>query len=169
MSFSDKLALSKFQPQHAYHDKKSRDKHYPHHIKRKNKLLGNVFPNVDCFPFFILTSEKDACSKAVSIEITDDDWEHKDKNCLKESIGYADITKMEFLKKDDILLKTRDKGNGFPLAGKLSDEKFKQLRDLRHNGKTSPRFSSDEDKDLMMIALEEPSIADEIVKRLNLN
>lgn len=167
MELPEKLLLAKIETQNAYFDKKSKEES-TNMIKRKYKLTGNIFPAFNIYTFFVLTSNKDSCQRFLTIEIYCQDWEDREAKHLTASVSYIDIKRVEVMGKIDLLNKKRDIENGFLYVGRLSNEKYKKLQELRSKvPKTVPKHTKDF-IDLALIETEGDTV-DTILKKLGLS
>jgi hypothetical protein len=118
MDLPNKTLLEKISKSHCYYDKKSKNKNYPFEEKPKYKLAGKPFLNN--YFFHILTTNKGACSKRVTLVIKKGDWiERASVRYLQEEVSYCDLESYEILIGNQLLKKMRDKKNGFFFAAKL--------------------------------------------------
>ena len=166
---SDDVIFQSIETQSAYRDEKSLEI-TTKIVKRKYKLAGNIIdlPPLKFYPFFILTTEKTACRSALTVQIRKSDWENKDSRYLNEEYSYADINKVEPLSKESIIQKRRDPQNRFLFVGKLSDEKFAELRSKRENlSKTRP--IPEKHSALIECALADADIPHKVLEKLSLN
>ncbi len=167
--FPDHVLIQTIKMQNAYADFKSFEKS-TQKKKKKYKLAGHIIDlsAMIFYPFFILTTRKRACQSVLTVCINKCDWEDKQVDHLSEECSFIDIKKVEPLSKDDILQKMKDPENGFPFAGRLSDKKFKELREKLKNLNQS-RFTSEEQSALIQSALAEADIPKKILEKLSLN
>lgn len=141
MDLPDQIFLNQIKPKNLYFDKKSKES-TTNEIKPKYKLAGNCI--LEQYYFNILTTDLDACKKAVTLCIKQNDWENKIKGpYLRESASYCDLTKYELLDKSILITKIRDKTNGFPYIAKLCGAKYKELQKLQKQMVKHPRITKE--------------------------
>lgn len=159
----DNLLLQKVKKQHLYYDKKSKDPHL-NNKKPKYKLAGNCL--LGHYFFHVLTTSKDACKKSCTIPLYIPDWENVVSEFKsKLEVCYCDLTKYDNIERVVLLHKIKDTNNGFPYVGKLCDNKYKKLLNLKKNLNKHPSVS-DETKDIIDAGIS-PSI-DSILSKFNL-
>jgi len=168
MRLNDDILLRKIKKAHTYFDKRSKEK-ATGLINEKYKLSGNVL--LEIYTFFVLTTDKDACKRLLTLCIHQEDWEQKNPNYLNDEYSYCDITKYDVLNKDIILKKMRDRRNGFIFVAKLCNSKFKKLEKLYNNIRKYSQYVgkriSKETREIIAPAIFEKS-AKEKVKELDL-
>ncbi|MFA6096857.1 MAG: hypothetical protein WC788_04485 [Candidatus Paceibacterota bacterium] len=166
MDLPEKLLLSKIKTRNVFLDRKSKEK-TTIVVKPKYKLSSSSI--LDIYIFFVLTSKEITCKKYYTLTVRKEEWEEKN-SCYLNGCSYIDITNIESFSKEELLIKIKDKFNGFPYVAKISDKKFSELKLLQNNINKGYNYSgiSEETKDLINIALAEANIANETLKKLGL-
>lgn len=163
MELPEKILLSKIKKTNLYFDKKSLEKP-TNKIKPKYKLARNKL--LEIYPFNILTKNKSACKKKLTLTIENVDWEYKIEGYLKEKYSYCDVTKCDILDEAELIAKIRDKNNTFPYVAKLCDKKYEKLEALCEKAMHIPYISKPV-KDIIKLTLSD--IADDKIKELALD
>lgn len=128
MKISDDALLSKISKNNVYLDKKSTES-FTNKTKPKYKLAGHKL--LENYFFHILTTNKSACKRNVTITIKTSEWEDKIAGSyLPGACSYCDLTKHEVLERKTILEKIKDPLNGFPYIAKLCSSKCAELQDV---------------------------------------
>lgn len=163
MELPDKVLLSKFTKSCLYRDAKSEEK-TTGKIKPKYKLAGSII--LEHYFFHILTRTLDACIHRFTLTINPEDWEDKIAGpYLQETTSYCDVTKPDLIYKLDLLIKIRDKTNGFIYIAKLCSMKYEELLKLNDKMQKAPDIS-EETKAIVNSGLSDK--IDEIVLKLGL-
>ena len=165
----DSALIQSIKTQNAYADYKAFEK-FTKKEKKKYRLAGKIIDlsPLMFFPFFFLTKRSTACQPALTVRIHISDWECKHPAHLTLEWSFLDIKKVELLNKDIILQKMKDSQNGFPFVGRLSDNKFKELKEkLKNLGRA--RSISEKQSALIQCALTEADIPKTILEKLSLN
>jgi len=169
MFLPDWFLIKKIKIQHAYCDRTSKEISTGV-IKTKYKLAGNLVP-LQIYTFFIATKNKSACKTGSFIEVEQKDWEQLSTGHLREPVGYIDINKIEPLTEQELLVKIKDKNNGFNCVARLCDIKFQELKTLRCRAHIDQQ--SIEKTALIQIALSEVvdlnQYSQDVIDKLGLN
>jgi hypothetical protein len=166
INLPDDVLLGKIETQKAYYDYKSLEK-FTGKIGRKYKLAGKIFslpPVLTLYPFFVLTTNKEACQKELTVCVQVSDWEDRQVGHLERE-SFMDIKKVDTLDKDEILSKLNDSENGFPYVARLSDNKFNELKGKQENLHKARRVS-EEDLAIIQYALAEADVPEKILNKL---
>lgn len=166
---SQKALAPPIKTQHAYADFKAFEE-FTKKTKKKYRLAGNIIDlsPLIFFPFFFLTKRETACQPALTVCVKQTDWENKHSKHLNRKCSFIDIKKVEPLSPEVILEKMKDPENGFPFVGRLSDKKFKELRD-KLNNLDQARHLPEKQSALIQCALAEADISRKILEKLSLN
>ncbi|MFH1227885.1 MAG: hypothetical protein V1701_08270 [Planctomycetota bacterium] len=168
LQLPDNALLLGVQTKHAYFDRKSLEESTGI-IKCKYKLCGNILPALEFFTFFILTTNRDACQKYLTLTIQQADWENRDNNHLRDQCSYLDIKNVEALNKDNLLSKIKDTSNRFAVVAKLCDNKFKKLQQLQDRIHSSRHPVPPKKIELIEKALTDAKEPEKVIKKLGLN
>lgn len=167
MDYYDKRLLSDIQRFNAYCDEKSLEKTTGLE-KRKYKLAAKFLIEFNSYPFFIFTTEPEACQGDLRFCVAKKDWLNRKSGYLEEPYSYTDLNnKVEILEPEEVLKKIKDRENGFLKVAKLCQNKCIELQQLIPNLLKSKRRILPETKKIVGLGvLDEGSIAFQIFKKL---
>lgn len=160
--------LNKITKSCVYRDEKSLEE-YTGIIKRKYKLAGNpaLGHYLGQYSFHVLTTTIGATRINITLVINRGDWENRaDGRFLQEDVSYCDLRKHEFIRREILLKKIKDRENGFEYVAKLCALKCEELL-LLNARMQEDRYVSQEIKEIVGITLSD-DIPDEILLKLGL-
>jgi hypothetical protein len=127
MQLSDDILLSKIITGNAYNDNISLEEKTG---KTQSKYKLHLCEVAGVYFFNKITKNKKFCYRKFTVELCGDDWIDRDDRYLYLDISYCDATKYDFLNREEILIKIRNKKNGFIFIGTLCQTKFKKILKL---------------------------------------
>lgn len=127
-----------------YSDRNSKEK-LTGKYKTKFKLADYTpLGEIKVFPFYVLTSSKEACSAYTTEAVKYDEWETVlTKYFPKKETSYIDVKKIEVLSEDQVIKKRGSAKNGFKKMARLPESRFKKLSELKKRAARSTSISSD--------------------------
>jgi hypothetical protein len=162
MQITNDTLLLKINEASAYYDKFSLEKSTGR-IKPKYKLMRSSI--LEQYFFNVLTTDRTACKKTLTIKIEKDDWLNRVKGYLEER-SFCDLTKFDIIDEKVLLKKIRDKRNHFLFVGELCEKKYNKLKKLSKKVKYLTAISR-ETKDIVENSL--IGIFDKRIKELGIN
>ena len=156
------LYLARVIPQNAYSDETSL---YVKTSEQQRKYKLSLCRVADVYYFSKIFSDKKNCDPQFTIDILKNEWLHRNDNYLWMNFSYCDVLQFDILNVDDLFRKIRNKYNGFPLIGRLCDQKFKKIFKLLKKSKYIKRVNSDL-KSLSNLIIKE--ISKKVIKEFNI-
>jgi hypothetical protein len=162
------LLIKCIKEQHAYCDYKSVEKAIDKTKKKYKVSAKPIKISQNLYPFFILTTEMQACQGCLTVCINTNHWEDRQKNHL-ERTSYLDIKKIDILDEEEVISKIKDCKNGFPLVARLCDIKYKEVKDKKNKLYLASRIS-EISREIIQQALSESEeeLTDKVLEGLDL-
>lgn len=126
INFPDAWHLAQVAKHNVHHDTMSLERRTGV-LKSKYKLAANEWETLGIHTFFILTSNKSACERRLTLTVTEKEWQ---ENTILKGNSYIDVKKLEVMNNDDLLSKLKHPGNRFSKVAVLPEHKRTQLLKL---------------------------------------